>query len=96
MQSIRCAFEGDGFLNIQWRKTGLAKLPSRMKKSGNSLIINDPQFKDGGEYTCTVNGKYNTIDGKVRVQVIGMYVFVLCQAYRLFKIAVKPFSISLF
>lgn len=70
LQSIRCAFKGDGFVNIRWSKTGLAKLPSRMKKIGNSLIISDLQFKDGGEYTCMVNGRYNTINGKINVKVI--------------------------
>ena len=81
--SIKCAFEGDGFVSIEWHKAGLTTLPARMNQSGNLLIINNLQFKDEGEYNCIVNGKYNKINGTISVHVFGkLLISLFCEWLR--------------
>ena len=75
--AIKFAYTGDGFLSIRWEKVGLSSLPTRMKASGNSLVIKDLQFKDGGEYKCILNGKYNNISVIITVNVFGKLFFIL-------------------
>ena len=76
--AIKCGFVGDGFVSISWKKDGLTSLPSRMKQVGNSLIIHNLRFTDGGVYFCTVKGNYNEITGKINVNVFGKIFYLCC------------------
>lgn len=57
-----------------------------MKPSGSSLIITDLQSTDGGQYKCTVTGKYNKIEGMVTVNVFGRCDFVVVSNYKAYAV----------
>ena len=71
--TVTCPFKGDGKVIVTWKKQGLAKLPTRMRLLGNSLLINDLKLSDSGKYSCDVKGKYNSVSTSVEVYVLGMY-----------------------
>ena len=71
VHSVICAIIGDGSITVTWKKNGVASLPSHIKPVGNSLVINDLQASDGGQYECSATGPYNSIKATITVIVFG-------------------------
>lgn len=66
---ISCRFRGDGKYGVSWVRSDTKKLPVNMKEEKKMLQISNLKLADAGEYLCTATGLFNTVVGKVKLEV---------------------------
>ena len=70
-RKITCDFHGSPPIKVTWSKRGLAELPARVERYGNSLVIKKVLLSDAGQYICNGSNAFSSETTYVNVSVYG-------------------------
>jgi len=76
-RKISCEFHGSPPITVTWSKKGLAELPARAEKNGNSLVIKKVVLSDAGQYICNGSNAFSSETTYVNVSVYDPLKFLL-------------------